>query len=477
MILTRFIGFIALLIVSIQLLAAAPAEVKQLRYFASSKYHRIVFDVSSPVSYQLSTLDNPPRLVVDIFNAEGVKSLSQPGAQKLQLIKQVRAGKHDKGGMRFVADLLQPAKFKSFKLRPNKQYGHRLVVDIYRQKGLHFVAKTKPEKVAKRPTTRPQVKVASQPQKLAEKNTKQQMVAKNAEQDSVNTLPQYHRKHEKIVVAIDAGHGGKDSGAIGMRKTREKDVVLAISKKLAAMVDATPGMKSYLVRDADFFVPLRDRMKKARKAKADLFISIHADAHRNRKIKGSTVYTLSPRGAMREAMVWSNRRNQTELASGITLKDKDSVLASVLLDLSQTATLEAGDIVASHIFSNLKKTGPVLRQKVMKKPYMVLKSPDIPSVLVETAFISNPYEEKQLRSTQFQSRIARSIHNGIKDYFATRKPQSIQLAAHTHKIARGETLSEIAQHYGVSLKTIREANDLRGNTIRAGQTLKIIPDV
>lgn len=477
MMLTRFFGFIALLTVSVQVVIAAPAEVKQLRYFASPKYHRVVFDVTNPVSYQLSTLDNPPRLVIDIFNAKGVKSLSQPGVQKQRLIKQVRAGKHDKGGMRFVADLLQPAKFKSFKLMPNKQYGHRLVVDIYRQKGLHFVAQPEPAKMAQKSTGKPQAEIARQPQRQAKKQEKKQTVAKRAEQDSMSTLPQYHRKLEKIVVAIDAGHGGKDSGAIGLRKTREKDVVLAISKKLAALINATPGMKSYLIRDKDEFVPLRGRMKKARSAKADLFISIHADAHRNRKIKGSTVYTLSPGGAMREARVWANRRNQTQLASGITLKDKDSVLASVLLDLSQTATLEASDIVASHIFTNLKKTGPILRQKVMKKPYMVLKSPDIPSVLVETAFISNPYEEKQLRSRQFQTRIARSIHNGIKDYFATRQPQSIQLAAHTHKIVRGETLSEIAQHYGVSLKTIREANHLRGNTIRAGQILKIIPDV
>ncbi|MCH9698824.1 MAG: N-acetylmuramoyl-L-alanine amidase [Gammaproteobacteria bacterium] len=477
MMLTRFPGFFVLLMLSIQLVSAAPAEVEQLRYFASSKYHRIVFDVTSPVSYQLSTLDSPPRLVIDIINAKSVKSLSQPGVQKHRLIKQVRAGQHGNSGMRFVADLLQPATFKSFKLRPNKQYGHRLVVDIYRQKGLHFAAQSKPSTVAKRATVKPQATVTRQPQKQASKHVEKQVVAKKVEQKTETTLPQYHRKHDNIVVAIDAGHGGKDSGAIGLRKTREKDVVLAISKKLAALVDATPGMKSFLVRDRDTFVPLRERMKIARRAKADLFISIHADAHRNRKIKGSTVYTLSPGGAMREARVWANRSNQTELASGITLKDKDSVLASVLLDLSQAATLEASDIVASRIFTNLKKTGPVLRQKVMKKPYMVLKSPDIPSVLVETAFISNPYEEKQLRSRRFQSRIARSIHNGIKDYFATRQPQSIQLAAHTHKIVRGETLSEIAQQYGVSLRTIREANHLRGNTIRAGQILKIIPDV
>jgi N-acetylmuramoyl-L-alanine amidase len=275
------------------------------------------------------------------------------------------------------------------------------------------------------------------------------------------------------VIAIDAGHGGKDPGAIGKHKTQEKDVVLAIAKKLARLIDASPGMKSYMVRTGDYFVPLRERMKKSRTAKADLFISIHADSLDNPKIKGATVYTLSSGGALREAKVWAKRKNQTELVSGISLRDKDTVLASVLLDLSQTATLEASDTVASHIFSHLKKSGPVLRKKVQKKPYMVLKAPDIPSVLVETAFISNPDEEKKLRSSKFQARMARSLFSGIRDYFATRRSQATQVASRSHKISRGETLSGIAHHYGVSLKHIRQVNNISGNNIQAGKILRI----
>ena len=269
----------------------------------------------------------------------------------------------------------------------------------------------------------------------------------------------------------------KTQGAVGINKTREKDVVLAISKKLANLVDASPGMKSYMVRSRDEFIPLRERMEKARQVKANLFVSIHADALANRNIKGATVYTLSSGGALREARVWARRKDQTELVSGISLHDKDTVLASVLLDLSQSATIEASDTVAGYIFSHLKNNGPVLRQKVQKKPYMVLKSPDIPSVLVETAFISNRDEERKLRSSAFQASTARSIFNGIRDYFASRRLPVLQVAERSHRIMRGETLSGIAHHYGVSVEMIREVNHLSGNRIKAGQLLTISPDV
>ena len=456
---------------AVQPAVSAPTEIKKVRYFASSKYNRLVFDVTGKVRYQLSRLDNPPRLVVDIHNAKAVQSLKQPSANKHFLIKGVRAGKHQPGGIRFVADLTRQAKFKSFQLGPNKQYGHRLVVDIYGSKG-----RIKPI-IAKKTTPKTVVSVnKSKPVPLTKTQTSKPISVAKVTQ-KVSRVPAHRLSPSKIVIAIDAGHGGKDPGAIGKRKTREKDVVLAISKKLAGMIDASPGMSAFMVRNGDYFVPLRDRMKKARRAKADLFISIHADSLRNRSVKGATVYTLSSRGAMKEARVWANRKNQTELVSGISLRDKDTVLASVLLDLSQTATLEASAIVASHIFTRLKKTGPVLRQKVQKKPYMVLKSPDIPSVLVETAFISNPDEENKLRSATFQKRIARSIYYGVRDYFSTRQSQPVQLAAHNHRISRGETLSGIAQHYGVSMRHIREVNNISGNQIQAGKVLKIRPDV
>ena len=464
--------FIALFSFAVQSAGSAPAEIKKVRYFASPKYNRVVFDVTGKVNYKLLKLDNPPRLVVDILNAKAIQTLRQPSANKNLLINQVRAGKHGNAGIRFVADLKQTSRFKSFRLAPKKHYGHRLVVDIY---GLN---KSVSARVSANKTARKSSAVAKTARTQAKVKTPTKQTLSRKAEKTVHHVPVQNRvSTSKIVIAIDAGHGGKDPGAIGLHKTREKDVVLAMSKKLAALVDSSPGMKSYMVRDGDYFVPLRNRMKKARRAKADLFISIHADSLKNRKVKGATVYTLSSSGAMREARVWANRKNQAELVSGISLRDKDTVLASVLLDLSQTATLEASEIIASHIFTNLKKTGPILRQKVQKKPFMVLKSPDIPSVLVETAFISNPDEENKLRSSKFQSRIARSIYRGIRDYFATRRSQSIQVAAHSHKISRGETLSGIAQHYGVSMKQIRDVNNISGNHIQAGKVLKIMPDV
>jgi N-acetylmuramoyl-L-alanine amidase len=467
--------FISLISFYLQPAISAPIEVSKVRYRASSEFNRVVFDVTGAVKYKLFKLENPPRLVVDIYNARSVKSLRQPLSNSGFLIKHIRAGKNKRGGIRFVADLTRQSRFKSFQLKPEKQYGHRLVVDVY---GLSQAAtKSSGNKTNTQSTdTRKKTKRVSS---LAKTPPVKKFSSGISEKIQQKSTPIQDRRYtaEKIVIAIDAGHGGKDPGAIGKRKTQEKDVVLAISKKLASLIDASSGMKSYMVRDGDYFVPLRERMKKARKAKADLFISVHADSLGNPKIKGATVYTLSSGGAMREARVWAKRKNQTELVSGISLRDKDTVLASVLLDLSQTATLEASDIVASHIFSHLKKTGPILREKVQKKPYMVLKSPDIPSVLVETAFISNPDEEKKLRSPSFQARMARSIFNGIRDYFATRRSQPIQVAARSHRISRGETLSGIAQHYGVSMRYIREVNHISGNNIQAGKILKIRPDV
>ncbi|HFD12427.1 MAG TPA: AMIN domain-containing protein [Crenotrichaceae bacterium] len=460
---TMMIRFALLFIVLLSLVTqpafSASTEVKTVRYFASPEYNRLVFDVTGKVSYKLFRLDNPPRLVVDILNASSVKTLRQPTKNNDLLVKRVRAGRGKQGGIRFVADLTRQATFKSFQLDPKQEYGHRLVVDIFAQhdKARH-AAKTKT-------TNRKSTRVSFATRSTSVKSNKQYQQVNN----------HYPGSSAKIVIAIDAGHGGKDPGAIGHHKTREKDVVLAISRKLAAIIDASPGMKSYMVRDGDYYVPLRDRMKRARKAKADLFISIHADSLKNKKVKGATVYTLSAGGAMKEARVWAKRKNQTELVSGISLRDKDTVLASVLLDLSQTATLEASDTVASHIFTHLKKTGPVLREKVQKKPYMVLKSPDIPSVLVETAFISNPDEESKLRSAGFQRRIARSIYRGITDYFSSRQSKPIQMAARSHKISPGETLSGIAQQYGVSMQRIREVNHISGNNIQAGKILKIRP--
>jgi N-acetylmuramoyl-L-alanine amidase len=317
---------------------------------------------------------------------------------------------------------------KSFLLKPNNAYGHRLVIDLFHQ-------------------------------------------GKKSTQSKVER--QVARGQRDVVVAIDAGHGGEDPGAKGHRGTREKDIVLAIARKLEKLVNAEPGMRAVMIRDGDYYLSLRKRIKKARKQRADLFISIHADAFHNPKARGSSVYVLSKRGASSEAAKWlANSENQADLIGGVSLDDKDDLLASVLLDLSQTATIEASLDVGSSILGGLKQIGKVHKHRVQQAGFVVLKSPDIPSVLVETAFISNPTEEKRLRTSSYQRKMARAMMRGIRNYFNRYPPEGTQLARR-HTIQRGDTLSEIAARYQVTLDHLRKVNSLTGDRLTVGSTIKI----
>jgi N-acetylmuramoyl-L-alanine amidase len=289
-------------------------------------------------------------------------------------------------------------------------------------------------------------------------------------------------KARDIIVAVDAGHGGEDPGAHGPKGTQEKKVVLAIAKKLAALIDRQPGMKAVMVRKGDYYIKLRKRMQIARAAKADLFVSIHADAVKNSKAKGASVFTLSRRGASSEAARWlAKHENAADLVGGVSLDELEDTLASVLLDLSQTATKKASRDVGSMVLQNFKTIGYLHKNTVQKAGFMVLKSPDIPSILVETAFISNPREERKLRSSKHQQQMAQAIFKGVLSYFKEYAPADTLMVALSsgqskHVISRGETLSGIAQQYGVSMKAIKIANALAGNTIRIGQVLKIPAD-
>jgi N-acetylmuramoyl-L-alanine amidase len=232
-----------------------------------------------------------------------------------------------------------------------------------------------------------------------------------------------------LIIAIDAGHGGEDPGAIGKNGTREKDVVLAIARELAVQVNAETGMRAFLTRTGDYFVPLRDRMRRARGQNADLFVSIHADSIRDRSIDGSSVYILSQRGATDEASRWlAERENASDLIGGVSLDDKDDVLASVLLDLSQSASLSASQVAAERVLHRLTQAGEVRKHEVQQARFMVLKSPDIPSMLVETAYISNPQEELRLRMRAHQARLAAAIHQGVHDYFYANPPAGTRIA-------------------------------------------------
>ena len=395
---------------------------------------RLVMDLNTPAGHTLFALENPPRIVVDLHDTHvNVSAVRMPGSQGP--VARVRTANRDNGDARVVLDLSAPAKARSFLVPPDGNAGHRLIVDIGSSK--------------KAPV--------------------------------VSAVPAATRGRD-LVIAIDAGHGGKDPGATGRSGTREKDIALQIAKRLARQIDAEPGLRSYLTRDGDYFLSLRQRIQRARQNRADLFVSIHADAFRNRKARGSSVYVLSPRGATDEAARWlAERENSADLVGGVSLDDKDAMLASVLLDLSQSAAIDASTHVADQVLRHLSSLGPVHRKSVQKAGFVVLKSPDIPSILIETAFISNPSEEKQLRNRKHQDRLASAITRGIRNYFITNPPPGTLLAsgqtgsggAVEHVIVRGDTLSDIASRYSVSLRALRRHNGIKGDRIRIGQVLQI----
>ncbi len=415
-------------------LCAEQISLNGLRLWAAPDHTRLVFDTSATVSHTIFSLKQPDRLVIDIDNSR-LNAAVADLAKGDPLISNVRSGVRPGGGTRVVLDLKKAVKVKSFALRPTHEYGNRLVVDI--------------------------------------------MDAAVREQQQEKNSKELENDMRDVIIAIDAGHGGEDPGARGRYGTREKDVVLAISKKLASLIDQEKGMRAVLIRKGDYYLPLRKRTTLAREHKADLFISIHADAFRDRSAKGSSVYTLSHRGASSEAARWlAQRENSADLVGGVELKDKDDVLASVLLDLSQTATLQASHEVAGKVLGKLGGVGRTHKRSVQQAGFAVLKSPDVPSVLVETAFISNPGEEKKLKDPSHQQRLASSIMGGVRDYFHSNPPPGTMLAHNRrierkHVIHKGDTLAQIARRYDISLAQLRDVNAISGDTIRVGQVLQI----
>jgi N-acetylmuramoyl-L-alanine amidase len=394
-------------------------------------------------------LSNPDRLVIDFSDAKLKTAISNFSGND-RFVKNIRSGPRGDGGLRIVLDLKSRINPKIFALAPNREYGHRLVLDLMGSEQSDSVAPVK-----------------ASPAK--------QMVAKKK---PVKKLPA-----RDVVVAIDAGHGGEDPGAVGRMGTKEKDVVLSIAKKLAVLLEKEKGIRPVLIRKGDYYLRLRKRSALARKHKADLFISIHADAFRDRRARGSSVFTLSNKGASSEAARWlAERENSADLIGGVELKDKDDVLASVLLDLSQTGTRQVSHDVADRVLKKMGRVGKMHHRRVQKAGFAVLKSPDVPSILVETAFISNPGEERNLRSNSHQNKLARSILSGIKDYFYSNPPPGTLLAqrlrpenelTRKHVISRGDTLGMIARQYQVSVHGLRDANGLSGDQIRVGQVLQI----
>lgn len=405
-------------------------DVLGVRMWPAPDNTRLVFDVSAPIEYSIFALNDPDRIVIDINGGQLRRALPKITSDS-RLLRDIRSSLRG-DELRIVLDLKRKVDPKNFVLKPYQDYGHRLVIDLYDA---------------------------------------------DHRQKKVITAKKSARRHpvRDVVIAVDAGHGGEDSGARGRKGTREKVVVMQIARKLARMINKQPGMKAVLIRKGDYYISLRRRVKKARFYKADFLVSIHADAFRDRRTKGASVYALSRRGASSEAARWlAERENAADLLGGVSLDDKDNLLASVLLDLSQTATLEASMGVGQKVLNNLKGLGKVHKKRVQQAGFAVLKSPDIPSVLVETAFISNPKEERKLRTAKHQRAIARSIFRGIRDYFAQNPPPNTLMAMNRrHKIARGDTLSQIAQRYHVSVDNLRQINGLRSDRLIIGAVLQI----
>jgi N-acetylmuramoyl-L-alanine amidase len=454
--------------------AAQAAEVKDLRVWAGPEYTRAVIDVSGELDYKLFQLSGPDRIVLDLDDsvlADGFR----PGAGS-GLLKDVRTGRHGKHGVRVVLDLADKAHPKSFLLKPSGKDGYRLVVDLYPKAG-------------------------GAPKTAAPVAAHQELISGS----------------RKVVVAIDAGHGGVDPGAHGPGGTWEKTITLKVARELARLVDAQPGMTAVLTRDGDYFIPLKRRYQIARQHNADLFVSIHADAFRDKDARGSSVWVLSERGKSSEAARWlADSQNRADLI-GVSLDDKDDTLAAVLLDLQQGYAMQASTTVAKNVFKALAKLGPTHRNHIEHANFVVLRSPDVPSILVETAFITNPAEERKLKNPAHREKLAKAILGGIKNYFETTPPHGTWFAAQAdkrrggvlaaaaatppasavaragasgamqvastasadanvrdlHRVARGETLSGIARQYGVSVNSLRTANSLDGNTLRAGAVLAI----
>ncbi len=432
----RFTSFALLLLLTTAASAAfAGSTVENVRIWSESNKTRVVLDLSKSVEHTIFTLRGPDRLVIDLKDSRLAQALtSMP--QGAGAVRSIRSAVRADGQLRVVLDLNTAVRSRTFTAGPNASYGDRLVIDLQAAGG---------------PAT---VKRASEG----------------------------YKPGRDIVIAIDAGHGGHDPGSSG-RVAKEKDIVLSVSKELARRINAEPGMRAVLVRDRDVFINLKDRVLIAQRHDADLFISIHADAFGDTRANGASVFALNLDRADRVARETLSRRNRETVKVGdVVLNDKDPVLASVLYDLSQNAALSASNDVGHRVSKQLSRVAKMHSHKVKEKSLAVLTSAEVPSILVETGFISNPGEEKKLRQREYQGKLAGAILAGVRDYFYTNPPPDTRIAMDLRRqpakqvryvVARGDTVSEIAARYNVRAADIRRANKLANDKIRVGQTLSI----
>ena len=503
---------------------SAAADVNAARVWAGPEYTRVVFDLSGPANYKMSAGDTPGSVVLDIAGSSVAGNFSAPGGQGLY--KSLTTAKQGSTA-RVVAKVDPTAKPKSFLLKPAGDYGYRLVLDLY-------------PGGQSDPGDNPVIDDTPSVVKAAAAAARDTRTAKTVPPGK----PPMLATERKVVVAIDAGHGGEDPGARGATGLREKDVTLQVARELADQINRQPGMQAVLTRNGDYFIPLKRRYQIAREHNADMFVSIHADAFKNSDAKGSSVWVLSPRGKTSEAARWlADRENRADLVGGVSLDDKDDTLAAVLLDLQQGYAMQASESIAGNVLKALGRLGPTHRGYVERANFVVLRSPDVPSILVETAFITNPLEEKRLRDEGHRRELATAVLGGVRNYFESMPPPGTWFAAQAarrngtlvaaarssdddgdakpskpsgtaatpakaaaskpaaptvvakadapaagrkaggradenvrdvHRVNRGETLTGIAQQYGVSVGALKLANKMTDNTVRVG-TVMVIP--
>ncbi len=400
-------------------------NIEGMRVWTGPEHTRAVFDLSGHADYKLFELQNPPRVVIDLDDSVLTSSLAIKNNKD---IKKVRFSS-EKKRVRIVLDLHDQLKSKSFLLNPAGEYGHRLVVDLSRD-------------------VKPQIK----------------------------TVDEVTKPNRDVIVAIDAGHGGEDPGAIGAAGTYEKDVVLKIAKELAKKINAQKGMKALIIRTGDYYIKHRKRFEKARENNADLFVSIHADAFHSRKVNGASVYILSQRGASSEAAKWlAEKENKSDQIGGVVIEDKQDMLSKVLYDLSQNAALEESHKAAKSVHASMKSVVKLHGNGFGQANFLVLKSPDVPSLLVETGYISNPGDEKKLKDPKHVEKLTRQIADGIRNYFYQSPPPNTWIAAQAkgkkHIVQSGDTLSDIASRHGTSLAAIKSINNKSSNRLMVGEVL------
>lgn len=417
-------------------LTAQSAVIKSMRFWQSPESTRVVFDLTSPVEHELTVLKNPDRIVIDIPESRVSVDLNQLDI-KSDLVKRVRQSKPPKEGvLRLVLDLTKKAEPNSFSLKPYQEYSDRLVIDLVDGK----------REVIKPPES-----------------------ATGLERD--------------IVIAVDAGHGGEDPGAMGPSGTKEKDVVLKISKQLVDAINAVNGLKAVMVRKGDYYIPHRNRTDIARKHRADLFVSVHADGFKSPRAKGASVWVLNLYGAKSEVARWMKlQEEKSELLGGVdstvVLSEYDNSVRSVLLDLQMESSIAESFKVGRKVHAAMKRVVPKMHKNhVEENSLLVLKNPDIPSILVESGFISNPSEERLMKTSSYRRKLATAVRDGIVEYFKHHAPDGTKFAnlyrKNIYHVKRGDSLIKVARRFNTSVSKIKKANKMTSNMVRIGQKLVI----